>query len=314
MSPPEHTPKVLIPYPGPTIDPGVQDIFLYLRPEANGVQVESILLKVIERSPEYKKRIFLRYLANFPGKYILDNHIVERHYELKFYFAVKGKTLFTPYMQERFEEYFRESFESAPIVGSFPALRVLQLSPDELFSTWVPPEQMLVVSGQNIKRIQGYFIVNYDLPAIMHKNNRDTDIAVMLFRTDLGYGYFNELVEQMKEDLDKAQLTSLRIPPSRLFHISKGPFEQVLDGLGYLYGAGPGRARPEDLSFAVYLHRNGIDYNETLRLLKNPIGIFRQNGVSLEEDILVHTQFDTYPGALEKLRSMEAQHYLLRQR
>ncbi len=131
-------PKVLIPYPGPTGDPRQQDIFVYLRPETNGVRVESAVLKVIEHCPAYKQDMNLVYLANVPGEYITEQHIVEHYYALKLDFAVYGKDRFTPHMKEAFTQAFRLPFAEADIIGSFEALRRLKLGPEELFALWVP--------------------------------------------------------------------------------------------------------------------------------------------------------------------------------
>ena len=44
-------PQVLVPYPGPETDPGIQDIFVYMRPESNGVVGGREVLKVVDECP-----------------------------------------------------------------------------------------------------------------------------------------------------------------------------------------------------------------------------------------------------------------------
>jgi hypothetical protein len=306
-----QNPKVLIPYPGPETRPGFQDIFVYLRPESNGVLAESTVLRVVEQCPEYKRSLHLVYLANVPGEYIVRNHIVERHYGVKLRFAVSGKQAFTPAMRHRFESYFGRNFDTAAIVGSFEALRILSLRPEELFDRWVARRDLLMVNGQSVKRIGEYFVVNYDIPALLHKNNRDTDIAVMIFRTDLDYTYFSQLVDEMRSRLVEGNLLNPRFPPSRVFHYSKGPFEQVLDGIGYLCTPAGGPVAVSDLSFATYLRDRGVGVSSLIESLSQPIVKCRQeDGVIREENLLVYTAHDTYEAALAKHRSTVSRFYI----
>lgn len=306
-----QNPTVLIPYPGPETRPGFQDIFVYLRPESNGVLAESTVLKVVERCPEYKRSLHLVYMANVPGEFMVRNHIVERHYGVKLRFAVSGRSAFTPYMRRRFTEYFNRPFEDAPIVGSFEALRILSMRPEELFSRWVASRDLLMVHGQSIKLIDGYFVVNYDIPALLHKNNRNTDIAVMIFRTELSYDYFSSLVDEMRERLVQTNLLNPRYPPSRVFHYSKGPFEQVLDGIGYLYQSGGRNVEMGDLSFAAYLREHGEEVDDVLESLSQPIVKCRSSdGSILEENLLLYTAHDTYEAALSKYRAVVARFHI----
>ncbi len=301
-------PKVLIPYPGPTAERDEQDIFVYLRPETNDVRVESTVLKVVEQCPAYKKDMNLVYLANVPGEFITRHHIVEQHYALKLEFAVYGKELFTPSMRAAFSKAFQIPFEEADIIGSFEALRMLKLRPEELFTLWVPEEDLFVVDGQSVKRIGTTYVVNYDIPALLHKNSRGTDIAVMIFRVRLGYSFFNELVEQMRDALIRNDLMSPKTPPSRAFHYSKGPFEQILDGFGYLFTPQLETASLADLTFSSFLARNGIQFDTIRGVVSHPILHFKDEyGDTLEENLFSYTLFDDYETALRKLRTMVAQ-------
>ncbi|HUX12814.1 MAG TPA: hypothetical protein VMW87_07275 [Spirochaetia bacterium] len=301
-------PKVLIPYPGPTEDPRQQDIFVYFRPETNGVRVESAVLKVIEHCPAYKHDMNLVYLANVPGEYITEQHIVEHYYALKLDFAVYGKDRFTPHMKEAFTQTFRIPFVEADIVGSFEALRRLGLGPEELFALWVPEDDLAVINGQSVKRVGQSYIVNYDIPALLHKNSRGTDIAVMIFRVGLGYSFFNDLVEQIRDSLIQNGVTNPKTPPSRAFHYSKGPFEQILDGFGYLLTPELQSASLADLTFSTFLTRNGVDFDIIRGVIQHPILHFKEEtGKIVEENLFSYTLFDDYETALHKLNTMVAQ-------
>ncbi|MEE8440742.1 MAG: hypothetical protein V3S41_03405 [Spirochaetia bacterium] len=305
-------PQVLVPYPGPDGSGEVQDIFVYLRPETNGVLVESTLLRVIDECRKSRSDIKLIYLANIPGDFILRHHIVERHYAQKFYFAVHGKRAFTRSMRERVEAYFGVSWDDATVIGGFEALNVLHKTPEQLHSTWVPAGDHLVVDGQSIKRTEGIFIVNYDIPAILAKNSRSTDIAVMLFRcTD--YGLFDEAVDLMHEALVQKGILGKEVPASRAFHYSKGPFEQLLDAVDYLYASGSDPVPLESLSFVQYAESRGFTLRDLLGVVRNPICLFDDDGGELREDnIFIRTVNDSYAESIDKLGHLRAQHWTRR--
>ncbi|MFP4011375.1 MAG: hypothetical protein ACLFUM_06705 [Spirochaetaceae bacterium] len=301
-------PQVLVPYPGPEADPNVEDIFVYMRPETNGVVGEAEVLRVIEESPQYKTDLNLVYLANIPGPFIMENHVVERHYAVKMAFAVHGKSIFTEHMKRRFREHFKENFDSAPIIGAFEALDRLGIRAEELFQQWVDEPDILVVDAQSIKRVGAYFVVNYDIPALIHKNNRNTDIAVMLFRTRMSYEHFLLLTARMREGFIRRGLLDTQGHVSRVFHFSKSPVEQILDARGYLYEPDGANVTTDRVSFAAYLMANGVSRREIDGILDNPIAWFRTEEGIVEDHVVPHTRNDGYPDALEKLRSMVAQH------
>lgn len=300
-------PTVIIPYPGPVEDYSFQDIFIYLRPEANDVKVESAILKVIEKAPSYKKDLFMVYLANLPGEFIMQHHIVEEHYSLKLRFAVRGKKTFTPKMIDSFQKYFNEDFESAPVIGSFDALNKLHLRPEELFQIWVPASEVLRVNGQTIKKISDHYVINYDIPALLHKNSLDTDIAVMIFRTRLNYDSFGLMISEMKESLINSNLLKRSTHPSRIFHYSKGPFEQILDGIGYLYTSDNFHVPLEELSYSRYLKERGVFLKEILGVLKNPILLCDVGNKVEEVNFMNYTYHDSYTEAYQKFKNIKAQ-------
>ena len=308
----DHQPQVLIPYSGPAYGKGLQDIFVYMRPETNGVLGESAMVRVVNKCPEYHKNLNLIYLANIPGEYIRANHIVEKHYATKLYFAAQGKQAFTDAMQRTFSEYFKRRFETAQIVGAFEAVESLGFDMQALFSEWVADDDFLTVSGQTIKHTRGYYVVNYDIPLLLHKNNRNTNIAVMLFRTDTPYEYIRHLVELMYAALISSGVIPRNCHISRAFHYSKGPFEQLLDGVNHLFTADKQTAQFEDISFGRYLLDNGVTSERTREIINNPMGIFRDtDGKTTEDTIFNYTQFDDYHTAFEKLHALERLHHFL---
>jgi hypothetical protein len=301
-------PSVLVPYPGASDDPAMQDIVVYLRPESNGVLVESTMLRIIQKDPDYKKRIFLVYLTNLPGEFVLKNHIVEEHYSIKLKFAVLGRQIFTPYMKGVFSREFGADIEGVRVVGSFEALRILSLKPEELFRYWVPEQDFLMIDGQSIKKIGDLYVVNYDIPALLHKNVRGTDIAVMIFRTSLSYFEFEDIIRRMESALLEAKILSPGVPPSRVFHYSKGPFEQLLDGIGYVYSKEEGHIPIENLSFARFLGSRGVDFSVVRGLIKNPIVTYRGPDETIKEDTIYNcTHEASYQDAYDRLMALNSQ-------
>lgn len=308
----ETDPTIIVPYKGPCLESGCSDYFLYLRPESNGIKVESTILKVIESNPEFKSRITLAYLANFPGAFILKNHVVEEHYRVRLHFASHGKAGFTPGMISHFEYYFRVKFQEANIVGAFEALSALKLSVEELFNLWVPPYDILITCGQIIKRVNGLFIVNYDIPALLHKNNHKTDIAVMILRTRLDAATFGVFLDKVRDSLTQALVLDPAKPSSRIFHYSKSPFEQLLDAQGYLYGPDLERLSLGACSFGVFMKEHGWTEESLIQILDNPIFRFPLpgKGLEIEENILEATQSFSYQEAMEKLNTAAGQVFL----
>lgn len=302
-------PKVLISYPGACIDPAKgQDVFVYLRPETNGYLVESCLLSAVKKSDLYDDNIHLVYLANVPGNFIVENNIIERHYRVKLFFAIHGKSSFTPKMQDYFEDYFKIGFDAAPILGSFQALQVLNMSPDELFDVWVSEKDMTFINGQSIKWVRGHYVVNYDIPSLLHRNSRNTDIAVMVFRSTLKRAHFHMLINDIRQSLINHNILDANKPASRVFHFSKGPFEQILDGTGYLFSK-DGKFLPfKDISFVRYLLKQGLSEFEIRQILHYPIMDFIKEGRIVEENIFHLTQDMGYHAAFETWGSAISQY------
>lgn len=267
----ESKPQVLVAYDGPEPDPDYLDVFVYLRPESNGVQVESAILSVIQHCAEYRSGINLVYLANVPGEYIVKNRIVERHYALRLFFGVHGGSAFSRDMARQFESFYGDTFRPDRVIGSFDALRRFGWEPEELFALWVEENAVVHIAGQIIKRYQDVYIVNYDVPALLHKNNAGTDIAVMAFRTREGYPHFFQLAHQMRATLVERGLLRQGVPIARAVHISRSPFEQLIDTRDYLLRPDGTRAAIEDSSFGLFLLNRGYSRAGIQGLMDHPI-------------------------------------------
>lgn len=306
-----HNPQVLVPYRGPDPDPDCLDVFLYLRPESNGVQVESTILSVIQACGEYRSGINLIYMANIPGDYIVRNRIVERHYAMRLFFAVHGGGAFSADMIRQFEAFYAVPFRQQTVMGAFEALHHFGWQPEDLFALWVEEKDVTRIAGQVVKRYQGLFIVNYDIPALLHKNNTNTDIAVMAFRTQVGYRHFFGLADQMREALVERGLLRTGLPIARAVHFSRSPFEQLVDARDYLLRPDGTPAELEDSSFARFLMERGIPAAVIRGLIDHPICIFDFDAdLPVDQHLLELCEGFTYNDGYHILRRMRAQSLL----
>ena len=156
-----------------------------------------------------------------------------------------------------------------------------------------------------MKRYDGHFIVNYDIPALLHKNSAQTDIFSMIIRSFLPYPRFHGLINIINHALEEAEIVSEPGLYSHVFHYSKGPFEQILDGAGYVYEEGGRHLPPAQLSFFSYLLAAGIEEGEVFRALRDPIMRFRmKDGTEQERHLLEYTYEASFTEAVEKFRSM----------
>lgn len=294
------TPKIIVPFRPSAGDArwgGVfcQDMVVYLRPETNGIQTESVLFRVF-KDPKWHSKVELVYLANVPGAFLNENGVVERHYSHRIRFARQGAAAFTPKMRDTFSRFFGLPFEKARVVGAFEALSVLGLDEEALFRVWVPVYDLLDLEGQLIKRVQDdLFVVNYDIPALLNKHNDETDVAAMVFRTGLSYEEFKGAVVQIRESLVREGLLDPDKPEHRVFHWSRGPFEQLLDAQGYVYTVRDEPVELRDLAFGRFLLDKG-ETEETVRAaLNDPFATGR--------NLFTATLFDTFEEAYARFRA-----------
>ena len=125
----EHNPTVLVPYAGPDPRSDLLDVFVYLRPETNGVTVESTILRTVKAFRAADKDPMLVYMANVPGSYIVARRIVEHHYALRLFFAVHAGAVFSADMIRQFETVYNHRFSRYRVIGAFEALRRFSLDP-----------------------------------------------------------------------------------------------------------------------------------------------------------------------------------------
>ncbi|MCF7939893.1 MAG: hypothetical protein K9L68_14970 [Spirochaetales bacterium] len=301
-------PTVVIPFESSCESETCQDVCVYLRPETNGVQVESTMMRTIQATPLYRENVKLVYLANLPGEFISRRRIIEHHYRLKILFAKKGKRLFTEYMRREFSRYFKTDFEEARILGSFEAMKKLGFSREDLFNIWVDKKEILHLNGQTIKHFGEYYIINYDIPALLLKNRTNTDVAVMILRTTLGPKTVHTLMMDMVDALKRSGYLHESDNFTRVFHFSRSPFEQILDSIGFLYDAEGSHVALRKIRFYNYLLKKGIDALTIRKFLEYPVfGFENEKGRYFEETIYAATYGLGYEDAFRKLQTAKTQ-------
>jgi len=299
-------PSLLVPYPGPDSSGDTFDVYMYLRPETNGVLTESVIMKTIVSDPKWKDTVKLVYLANYPGDFIQTRHLVEHHYRVKIFFAKNGGKSFSSGMRKDFEDKFHTDFNEDKVLGAFEALEFTGLGEEELFKYRVGEEDMIITLGQNVKRRGDIWIVNYDIPAILHRNTFSTDIAVMVFRVSLDWAQFETLVDLMSSHLVESGILGKNTPPSRAFHYSKSPWEQLLDGIDYLWGVDVSDGGAEDdISFGAYMMSRGYTRQQLKDVIHRPLVLFKdESGHTREQNMFELSSGMNYPEAEKALRQV----------
>lgn len=300
-------PTIVLPYMESNLAPNEKDLFIYLRPETNGIAVEAILFGVIHNSELYRNGSNLVYLANLPGDFLTENEVIERHYSLKCKMAREGRACFTDAMISGFEKWYKVKWDDVKVISAYNALDQLGITSRELFELWVKDQDFYYIHGQSIKKIGDMYVINYDIPELLKKNRVDTDLAVMVLRTSLSNRDLTSLITDMEEALKDGGAIDPNTPPRRCFHYTKSPLEEILDGLGYLYNE---KGEPKDLSsisFASYLMKKGLNEERIRYLVENPIVIMNEGGHEREVYLYDYLLGDSYDEAYEKISNIVKQ-------
>jgi hypothetical protein len=242
-------PDVLIPYSATADMERLKDSSISLisvRPETNKVNYEATIVQSVA---PYAEAV---YLANLSGELINNRAIVACHYSSQLQFAIGAKDEMArfPEMVARFEEKFKVNFMEAPIIGSFEALLDYRLreDADDLFATMVPDSDFLDMYGQTIKRIDGYYVMNYDMPAIITRHHEDTAMFILAVRLKDKATRFSNLHHLIYDNMLKNEKVEIIGPQERkrlqlewydqirrTFHISRSHIEAMFDLTDYVF-------------------------------------------------------------------------------
>jgi len=254
-----------------------------VRPESNKVTYESVILRGIASSAD------LVYMANLSGDVVNGANIIESQYRIQHYFAQQGKSevMKYPELVALFEDKFKVKASDAKIVGAFEAVTTykdeLHKTDTELFHTIVQREDLLEAFGHTIKKIDDFYVVNYDMPAVFSKHNKETDIFVIAVRLNDSSAPFSDLSRGIYEEFEKDSSISIIDSESRTkmewfnqvrrtYHISNSHIKAMFDMTDYILGRDGVSIGFSDTPLGEKLLQRQIVTEDNLKQLKaNPV-------------------------------------------
>lgn len=259
---------------------------IYVRPETNAIPYEKSIISGIRPFAD------VVYMANLNGKIFIRDALIFEHYSSQYKFAIYGKDAISkhPEMVKKFENHFNIKFDNAKIIGSFEAIKQLNMTPSELFNTFVDSKDFIRYYGQTIKKIKDIYIVNYDLPELIKIYDTDANVFIIVVRfpsKDFSFTDINKSIrEELKKDehapiIDEDKFKSLGLNEivKRTYHISSNHITAMFDMTDFVF-------KKDDTHLSIYetpLGRKIIDKriatNDQLRNLKNyPLVKIKKNG------------------------------------
>ncbi|MBN2547133.1 MAG: hypothetical protein JXB50_15130 [Spirochaetes bacterium] len=270
---------------------------IYVRPETNKISYEKAILKGIL---PYSDVIFM---ANLNGQLFIKNALILDHYASQYRFAIYGPEEIKKYplMSKKIEDYFNIDINSPKLIGSFEAILKLNITPEELFNTFVDDKDFYKICGQTIKKLYDMYIINYDLPAIFlrYDDNSNIFIIVIKFKNnkikfqDINYSIANEIKNDKYlkfYDEEKYKDMDLIEKAKRTYHFSSSHTMAMYDMSDFVYNTNGERIQLKETPLGYYLLNNNIASEDILIKLKEfPIINTKKNNqetpINIIEDI-----------------------------
>ncbi len=279
----DHELDVLMPYDSET---AVQSpvVLIAVRPETNKINYESVIIKAVK---EYGNPV---YMANLNGVLLKHKAVMIGHYTCQFQFAAEAKYGMRafPEMISMFEKKFKTDFNSAKIIGSLEAVRnykdELNLSPEDMFSLMVAQDDFLEMFGQTIKKYKDYYIVNYDIPAILQRYSNNTNILVIAISLKDPAMPFYRVNRAIYEnfcangvikiiDLEKRSGMHWYNQVRRTYHISHNHIEAMFDLKDYVFDENKNNYQFKDTPLGRKLSDSSVfeqsEFEEKIMHVKN---------------------------------------------
>ncbi|MFW6365332.1 MAG: hypothetical protein ACOC2H_02525 [Spirochaetota bacterium] len=232
-------PDILIPFDPDSALASPCIVPLYVRPETNRVDYESLIAESIS---DIGYPVFM---ANYNGSVITRRHIIRNHYFYRYIFALHGKEEMKKYpeMIDAFESKFGVRFKDAPIYGAYEFLNRKELSGgmdhDLLFHHYVSADEYMVYLGISVKKVRGSYVINYDIPGIMERYTSNTNILVVMItpRSAVSFRDVNYAIYRTFLESDVSKLLTIEKSPElsweervkRTYHISHNHIEAMFD-------------------------------------------------------------------------------------
>lgn len=308
----EIKPDILIHY-APDINNKNPISVVYVRPKTNQVNYERAIILATQKYAD------VIYLANLNGRLFLKNALIIEHYNSQYLYAIYAKKEMTKYpeMIQKFEEHFNTDFETANIIGSYEAILNFNMDAEDLFNYIVDDKDFLKLFGQTIKRINGYYVLNYDIPAILKKYTADTNIFVLAARFKDEQFLINELNQSIFENLnaniqtpiidkDKLGMLDWSEQVRRTYHLSRNHLSSVFDMMDFIFINDSDHVQPENITFSHNLIYDGIISKKQLQIIKlHSLVYVTENAQSRLINILEESNGKSFEECIETLKNID---------
>lgn len=271
-------PDIIVPF-DPKKNYALPVAMVYVRPETNAILYEKAIVEGV--------RPFARvlYIANLGGGLFIRDGLVYEHYPLQYRFACKGKEELAHYpeMVAAFEEHFRKPFANANIIGAFDALTALKLTEEELFDVFVPDASFIAFYGQTIKKIDAYYVVNYDIPALIKKYRPSANVFAICIALSDETTPVDDVNRSIFETITKSEnirfLNEQRYADlpwyeqaRRTYHISRNHVMAMFDMNDFIYVSKSARLPLLETPLGKVLHEEtGVPEETLLRIKQYPL-------------------------------------------
>ncbi len=259
---------------------------IYVRPESNQLSYEKAIIKGIHQHTD------IIYMANLNGILFIKDALILEHHSSQYHFAIFGKSEIAKYpeMVTKFENYFNISFEKAEVIGAFDAILKLKITQDELFKTFVKDKNFLRYYGQTIKKVKNYYIVNYDIPALIEKYNPTVNVFVVVAKlknTDFSFSDLNQSISKEIMSDSKSPIIDLNINKftnlhwkekvKRTYHFSNNHIMAMFDMMDFVFNIDGSHINFDETPLGHILLKNNIDQDILIKLKEYPIVYINQN-------------------------------------
>ena len=260
---------------------------IYVRPESNYLAYENAIIKGIHKHSD------IIYMANISGILFIKDALILEHHSVQYHFAILGKSEIAKYpeMVKKFENHFNINFDKAEIIGAFDAILKLKITQEELFNTFVNNKNFLRYYGQTIKKIDNYYVVNYDIPALLKKYTPTINVFVVVAKfkkpdysfLSLNQSISKEIMSNNKSPIiafnnDKFNNLKWMEKVKRTYHFSNNHIMAMFDMIDFVFKSDGSHINFNETPLGHMLIKNNIDEKKLMKIKDYPIVYINQNG------------------------------------
>lgn len=260
---------------------------VYVRPETNEIHYEKAIIMGITPFAD------VIYLANINGKIFIKDALILEHYSSQYKFSITAKQEMAkhPEMVKMFEDYFKEDFVESNIIGSFDAILKINMTSEVLFNTVVSEQNFLKFYGQTIKKINNYYIVNYDIPAIIKRYTPKANVFAIAIKfknenisfTDINQSIFDQIKNSNDTPLiydDEYKNMNWIEKVKRTYHISKNNVMAMFDMVDFIITTKNVHIKFENTPLGrILTDKYNINSDDIFKIKDNPLVYAKINGI-----------------------------------